>query len=135
MRGRLIAIVIVTASCGRIGFAPGDDGDGGADDGPPSGPRIVEAALGNAHTCAIASTGLVKCWGQNSWGILGLGSSDTSSRGDQPGEVAAQPSISLGTGVQVTALATRADYTCALVVPGEVKCWGNNDGFQLGTGD
>ena len=37
-------------------------------------------AAGYAHTCAILDNSLVKCWGSNTSGQLGLG--DTDNRGD-----------------------------------------------------
>ena len=39
-----------------------------------SGLSVVTIALGAGHTCAIMSEGSVKCWGLNSYGQLGIGS-------------------------------------------------------------
>ena len=42
-------------------------------------------SLGWLHSCALLDNNLVKCWGANSDGQLGLG--DTSNRGDGGGEM------------------------------------------------
>jgi alpha-tubulin suppressor-like RCC1 family protein len=138
---RMAGVLVVVAACGRMNFDPvgGESGgtdarDGDAGSGDAGSRRIVNAALGNAHVCVQSSTGRIKCWGVNSWGVLGIGDADPAGRGDDPGEVAALPSVSLGSSADVTILVSQADFTCALV-NGRVKCWGNNDGFQLGTGD
>ena len=67
--------------------------------------------------------GGVKCWGYNTFGQLGLG--DTAARGDGAGEMgAALPAVALdGTATAITA---RFGHTCALLVGGAVKCWGND---------
>ena len=35
--------------------------------------RVIQVAAGGAHTCALRDTGEVKCWGQGTYGQLGLG--------------------------------------------------------------
>ncbi len=39
-----------------------------------SGVSAIAIALGGYHTCAIESGGLLKCWGNNGFGQLGIGS-------------------------------------------------------------
>jgi alpha-tubulin suppressor-like RCC1 family protein len=89
-------------------------------------------AVGGNHTCALLTTGVVKCWGDNTLGQLGLG--DTEDRGDQPGEMgAALPAVDLdGTAIAISA---GSAHTCALLSSGAVKCWGANGNGNLGLGD
>jgi alpha-tubulin suppressor-like RCC1 family protein len=42
-------------------------------DGLSSG--VVSLAAGSDHTCAVTSTGTVKCWGRNDFGAVGEGTS------------------------------------------------------------
>ncbi len=108
--------------------ANGQVGDGTTADRPdpvavtglPMGNRAVSA--GSNHTCAILSTGGVRCWGDNSSGQLGDG---TTERRTTPVQVQG-----LATGV--AAISAGFDHTCALLTGGEIKCWGSNAYGQLG---
>ncbi len=98
-----------------------------------SGAVPTSLALGYAHSCALLSTGEVKCWGQNSEGQLGLG--DSLNRGAQSGEMGNYlPSVDLG-GARAIQITANASHTCALLENRTVKCWGNNFFGQLGLGD
>jgi len=88
--------------------------------GLSSGVRAI--AAGKAHTCAVLSTGAVKCWGLNSSSQLGNDSTNGSST---PGDVS---NLSSG----VIAIATGEKHTCALLSTGAAKCWGANGNGQLG---
>jgi alpha-tubulin suppressor-like RCC1 family protein len=83
---------------------------------------VSAISAGGDHTCALLSTGLVKCWGDNSDGELGDG---TTTERHAPVDV-----VGLATGV--TEVATGKAYTCALTVAGGVRCWGANALGQLG---
>ncbi|HMV65210.1 MAG TPA: MopE-related protein, partial [Myxococcota bacterium] len=93
----------------------------------------TDLAAGFAHACALLQDGTVKCWGYNAYGQLGLG--DTNDRGDQGGEMGdALPRVNLG-GVAAIDITAGYRHTCALLVTGQVKCWGNNDNGELGLGN
>ncbi|MCE7983053.1 MAG: RCC1 repeat-containing protein [Caldilinea sp. CFX5] len=85
---------------------------------------VTAVALGAEHTCALLQSGGVKCWGANVAGQLGNG---TTREQLTPADV-------IGLGGAAVALAAGDDYTCALVQPGGVKCWGLNTAGQLGDG-
>ncbi|MEI9949401.1 MAG: DUF4215 domain-containing protein [Pseudomonadota bacterium] len=130
-----------TASCGDgVVYAAGqeqcDDGNKLSGDGCSATCRAepVALALGVDMTCALSSTGLVKCWGRNDSGQLGLG--DIINRGDTQDSVPSKLSaIDLGPGRKAKAISARGATACALLVDGDVKCWGNNYIGQLGTDD
>jgi alpha-tubulin suppressor-like RCC1 family protein len=85
---------------------------------------VTAITAGNEHTCAIGSGGGVKCWGANGTGQLGDGTTTGSST---PVDV-----VGLSSGV--TAITTGSYHTCALAGAGRAKCWGKDDGGQLGIG-
>jgi hypothetical protein len=87
---------------------------------------IIKIAVGETHSCAITSSGGIKCWGDNSYGQLGDGQScgigDCLTPTDVTG-ITGATDISLGT-----------THTCALTDTGGMKCWGDNWTGQLGNG-
>jgi alpha-tubulin suppressor-like RCC1 family protein len=97
-----------------------------------SGALTPQIATGRDHTCALLEDGTVRCWGSNSSGRLGDGT--TSSRSN-PVQVLASGSAEAGPVVLggVTQIAA-GDHTCALLEDGTVRCWGLNSFGQLGDG-
>ncbi|MBC7693681.1 MAG: hypothetical protein H7222_18085, partial [Methylotenera sp.] len=82
----------------------------------------VQIANSNSHTCALLTSGAVKCWGNNGNGQLGDGTTTSSS------------TPVLVPGVTASAVSAGDSHTCALLTSGAVKCWGYNGNGQLGDG-
>lgn len=86
---------------------------------------VIALSAGIVHTCGLMIGGELKCWGYNYFGALGTG--DTTTR--------YVPTQVSGLSSGVFDVSAGAYHTCALTNAGEIKCWGRNDGGQLGTGD
>ena len=86
------------------------------------------------HNCAILDDDSVKCWGRNSYGQLGLGS--TSHKGDGSNEMGSNlPAVDLGPGRTAKAVVAGYWHSCAWLDDGTVKCWGANSDGELGAGN
>ena len=90
------------------------------------GATAVSITAGNFHTCALLNTGAVNCWGWNSNGQLGNGTTTSSST-----PVAVSAFTDGATAVSITA---GKYHTCAVLNTGAVNCWGYNFSGQLGNG-
>lgn len=86
---------------------------------------LLDVVSGENHTCALTTTGAVKCWGGNLHGQLGNGT---------VGGFVEVPVQAVGLESGVSQLSSGTYHTCALLDTGEVKCWGYNVAGLLGTG-
>jgi alpha-tubulin suppressor-like RCC1 family protein len=89
----------------------------------------VSVVTGATSVCALLDNGDTKCWGNNTYGQLGLG--DTLPRSNP----STLPAVSLGAGRTAQDLGVMAEATCAALDDGTVKCWGHNGLGALGLGD
>jgi alpha-tubulin suppressor-like RCC1 family protein len=86
------------------------------------GSPVQAIDAGGDHTCALTSAGGVECWGLNSSGQLGDGTTHDRS----------VPVAVSGLASGVTAITAGANHTCALTDTGAVECWGFNLRGQVG---
>jgi alpha-tubulin suppressor-like RCC1 family protein len=85
---------------------------------------IANESAGSASACARLADGTLACWGDNSYGEVGTGSTATSVATPTPVNTATNwSSISVG-----------GTYACAVKGDGTLWCWGANNVGQLGLG-
>ena len=82
-----------------------------------------QVSNGGGHTCAVQTDGSLWCWGANSSGQLGLGTT-----------VDQYSPVRVGVGNSWAAVAAGANSTCARRVDSTLWCWGANDLGQVGDG-
>ncbi len=113
----------------------GDNSDGQLGDGttndrhtptPVTGlsSDVTAITAGHNHTCALLATGALKCWGDNTYGPLGDGTTNDRHT----------PTPVTGLSSGVTAVSASRFHTCALLATGAAKCWGDNTYGQFGDG-
>ena len=99
----------------------------------------IQMSCGWYHACALLDNQRVKCWGRNSdlhyTGYLGIDSRELSI-GNFPNSMGDNlPFVDLGINAPVAQISAALDFSCALLVSGEIKCWGNGEFGQLGQGN
>lgn len=118
---------------GELGLGHRDtigDDETPATAGDLDGTRALALGAGGRHTCAILPDGALRCWGQNWYGELGIGSHETIGD-DEPASAA--PLVDVGG--PVLQVAGGVMHTCALLAGGTVRCWGSGTHGQLGYPD
>jgi alpha-tubulin suppressor-like RCC1 family protein/pimeloyl-ACP methyl ester carboxylesterase len=75
------------------------------------------------HSCAVLSTGSVKCWGRGNFGQLGNG-----------GTASSKTPVSVTGITTATQVTGHANTSCARLSDSTVKCWGSNVNGELGNG-
>ncbi len=91
-------------------------------------------AAGYENTCALLAGGTVACWGDNSIGELGDGTTNgpqTCNGGINSGACSPTPVAVAGL-TDATAISAGYQYACALLAGGTVACWGWNGYGQVG---
>jgi alpha-tubulin suppressor-like RCC1 family protein len=78
----------------------------------PSAPIAVDVS--SHHLCAILANGDVACWGDNTYGQLGNGTTEDS-----------QDAV-LHAGLQATHVTVGERHSCAALTTGELACGGDN---------
>src|SRR2546427_260476 len=88
------------------------------------GRTFATVSAGNGyHTCGVTTGGAAYCWGDNTWGQLGDGSTTGSGT----------PVLVSG-GLSFAVVSTGNGFTCGLTTGGAAYCWGFNTVGELGNG-
>jgi alpha-tubulin suppressor-like RCC1 family protein len=85
---------------------------------------VASIVAGDAQTCALTTSGAMKCWGNNANGQLGNG---TTTQATTPTDVTGLTS-------GVASIATGDNHSCAALTNGTIRCWGWGTSGQLGQG-
>ena len=99
------------------------NGDLGHDDGDTAGNNFVDVTAGTNHTCAVDTSGVVHCWGDN-----GYGQTNVPRHLGQPSPLVLSPD-GLLTG-EFHSIEAGDNYTCAINLEGGALCWGGNNRQQ-----
>jgi len=118
----------------------GYGGDGALGDNNPNDKRVptgvqglasgvTAIAAGYSHMCALTKAGGVKCWGANTRGQIGDGTTKV--------RLVPVDVMGLQRGIAAIGAGGRTfgdEHSCALTKKGDARCWGFNLDGQLGNG-
>jgi alpha-tubulin suppressor-like RCC1 family protein len=108
----------------ELGLGPGHGGSWPRPMAVAGGLTFAElVASPDQHTCGVTVNGAAYCWGLNSDGQLGDG---TTTNRDAPVPVVG--------GLVFARIAVGDFFTCGVTAAGAAYCWGRNDWSQLGDG-
>jgi alpha-tubulin suppressor-like RCC1 family protein len=74
------------------------------------------------HRCGVTTSGKIYCWGNNTYGQLGDGTT-----------LARLAPVAVASSLTFKAVAAGLDFTCGLASDGAAYCWGSGDSLGLGT--
>lgn len=89
---------------------------------------VTSISVGYGHACAVTSGGGVMCWGDNTYGQLGDGTTIAKSSPVAVRTSAADTTPLTG----VSKVELGREHSCALMADGTAKCWGNGADGRLG---
>ncbi len=95
----------------------------------------VEVSAGFSHTCVRRTSGTATCWGSNSVGELGDGTTthSTCCLGSDCADCSLVP-VAVSSLTDAVEISVGVVYSCARRASGAVVCWGGNSIGQLGDG-
>ena len=91
--------------------------------GTPGTFTLSAIGLGTSHSCGISSSGVLRCWGNNTHGQIGDGTTTN------------RPTAVVVTGVTMATIRGGNSFTCGAGIDQNPRCWGLNIFGALGLGD
>lgn len=117
----VLTVVVAVAACSGSGVAG------------LRGVRFAIVSAGTFHSCGVTTTGRAYCWGDDSYGELGNGT--TSGSSPTCSTVSCNPTpIIVSGGLDFFAVSNGQQHTCGLTTAGQAYCWGSNFEGALGNG-
>jgi alpha-tubulin suppressor-like RCC1 family protein len=90
---------------------------------PDAGTKAID--VGDLFACALDTSGVLRCWGDDTYGELG--------KNVDGGSTSSPVSVTIPGGERIAAVSTALDpHACALLTSGNVACWGQNRLGSLG---
>ncbi len=87
--------------------------------------KAIDITVGFDYSCAITEENMVYCWGSNVVGQLGAGTTEKLCN------IPIQVQYKFQT---IKSIDAGSDHTCAVLLSGEIVCWGFNGNGQVGDG-
>jgi hypothetical protein len=117
-RGAFLSLLAIAAiACGaRTGLDSSNALDASATSGGGTVTGLLAISAGRSHTCALRSDGTVVCWGSDSVGQLGNGTSN---------DLTNDP-VTVSNLTDAIAVTAGPDFTCAIRSGGTIVCWGSD---------
>ena len=126
-------------SVGALGY--GNTNDIGDNETPASagdvnvGGPVAQIAVGAFHTCALLTSGAVRCWGLAVDGQLGLGNTNNIGDNELPSSVLPVAFAALANGAFTPAQVLAGErHTCVRSSSNVIRCWGAAANGELGYG-
>ena len=121
-----VVLLLLLVACGHVGFdpIPAEIPPDGSTDGSPNARRCLSSLAGLGDpACALRTDGRMACWGTNSQGEHGNGTTDEHR----------DPILADGV-MGAVGIAAGEYHTCAITQNRSALCWGQNDAGQVGDG-
>jgi alpha-tubulin suppressor-like RCC1 family protein len=87
--------------------------------------NLVDIALQDRLVCGLTAGGAAYCWGENAFGELGNGTTNTTSN---------PTPVAVSGGLAFVTIAVGQQAACAATADGTIYCWGRNNFGQVGQG-
>lgn len=136
--GSRLALLLATVpgallGCGEVDVTlPGGERGGRTGRGEV---HWVAVAAGGSHTCGLAASGALFCWGADDRGQLGRGgaaSGASSGAGSGCAGPCSRRPRAVASGAAFDTVVAGRSHSCALTPRGDAFCWGSNERGQVG---
>ena len=91
-------------------------------------------SVGGGHTCALRTNGNAYCWGDNSFGQVGVARSDTACGAVRARTPCTMTPVQFAPGTTFRSISAGANHSCGITLAREAYCWGANERGQVSDG-